>query len=78
VVVGGEPAAGVAELPLVEERGCERQQAPGDAADQAGKGAAAVALQRELVLEGVEGRLDPLADATQRAVTARLVLAVAA
>jgi hypothetical protein len=43
-----------------------------------GQGAAAVAFQPKLVFEGVEGALDPLGPAAQRAVPVRFVLAVRA
>jgi hypothetical protein len=56
----------------VEDGGGEGEQASGDAADQAGEGAASVAFERELVFERVEGRFDPLVDAAERAETVRL------
>src|SRR6266508_6833509 len=79
VVVGDQGALlGGAGLPIPPDRGGQRQQPLGDADVDAGKGAAAVAFQPELVLEGVEGALDPLPDPAQRAVPARLVGAVGA
>src|SRR3990172_3665853 len=74
VIVGGEVAAGVPDVPVVPETGGESQHALGDAGDQAGHRVSAVALQRELALERVEDRLDPLAHAAQSAKAAGLVL----
>ena len=65
-------------LPVVEDGGGEGEQAAGDAADEAGEGAAAVAFERELVFERVEGRFDPLADAAERAEAWLFVFAVGA
>ena len=76
VVVGGESAAGLSDLPVVEEDGGEGEEAAGDAADEAGEGAAAVAFEGELVFEGVEGRFDPLADAAEGAEAWLFVFAV--
>jgi hypothetical protein len=45
VVVGDESATGVAGLPVVEKDGGEGEQASGDAADESGEGAAAVAFE---------------------------------
>jgi hypothetical protein len=45
VIVGGEVAAGLAEVPVVEDGGGEGEEASCDAADEAGEGAAAVALE---------------------------------
>ena len=45
--------------------GCQGEDALGDACGDAGGGAPTVALQGELVLEGVEDGLDPLADLLQ-------------
>src|SRR6266581_6323553 len=78
VVVGGEVAAGVARVPVVPKAGGEGEQALGNAGDQAGHRVGAVALERELALERVDDRLDPLADAAQSAEAAGLVLAVGA
>jgi hypothetical protein len=49
------------------------QQPLGHPDIDAGQGAAAVPFQSELVFEGVEGALDPPADAAQRAVPAGLI-----
>ena len=58
--VGGEFAAWDAE-PLVEvDCGAEGEDACGDAGEQSGWGAAAVAFEVELVFEAVDDRLDPL------------------
>jgi hypothetical protein len=45
VVVGGEVSAGVVGVPVLEDGGAEGEQSSGDAADQAGEGAAAVAFE---------------------------------
>ena len=72
VAVGGEVAAGVTDLLVVDEPRGEREQAQCDAHADAFDGAAAVAFERELALTGPEHRLDPLADRAERAVAARL------
>jgi hypothetical protein len=48
VVVGGEAAAGVAELLVVPDRCGEGEQSLCDADEDAGERAAAVALERQL------------------------------
>src|SRR5215210_1543502 len=78
MVVGGEVATGIAHVPVVPEAGGEREQALGDATDEAGHGVRAVTLQRELALDRVEGRLDPLAHAAEGAQAGLLVLSVGA
>src|SRR5215211_1679095 len=78
VAVGGEVAAGVADRFVVPEAGGEGEQALGDASGDAAEGATAVTFERELVLERVEDRFDPLAGATERAEAQRLVLSVGA
>src|SRR5262245_22954238 len=78
VVVGGESAAGRVDLPVVEQNRGEGEEAAGDAADEAGEGAAAVAFEGELVFEGVERRFDPLADAAEWSEAWAFVLAVGA
>src|SRR5438046_9443987 len=75
VGVGGEVAAGVADLLVVPQAGGERQQSQADAGGDAERGAAAVTLEREGVLERVDDRLDPLADAAEVAEAGWLVLA---
>src|SRR6266511_1102858 len=77
VVVDGEVAAGVADLPVVPEAGGEREQALGDAGDQAGHGVGAVLFERELAFDRVDDRFDPLADAAEAAEAWLLVFAVA-
>src|SRR5918999_4378423 len=62
VGVGGEVAAGVADLPVVPEAGGEGEQAHPDAGAEAGQGAGAVAFEPELALAGPEDRFDALAD----------------
>jgi hypothetical protein len=77
MVVGDQRAlVGRAELPVPPDRRGQGEEALGDPDPDAGQGAAAVAFQAKLVFEGVEGALDPLAPATQRAVPDRFVLAV--
>ena len=76
VVIDREVAAGMAAEPVVPAASCEREQALRDAGDEALQGAGAVALQRELILAGVDDRLDPLADAAERAEASWFVTAV--
>src|SRR3954449_3684561 len=78
VVVGGEVAAGVADVPVVPEDGCEREQALGDAGEQSGHGVRAVAFERELTFDRVDDRLDPLAHAAKAAEARLLAFAVGA
>src|SRR6266508_6874998 len=67
-VVGEQgPLVGGADLPVPPDRGGQGQQPLGDPDVDAGQGSSPVAFQPALVLEGVEGALDPLAPATQRA-----------
>jgi hypothetical protein len=68
VVVGDQvPLVSCAGLPVPPDA-CGQGQQPLRAADHhAGQGPAAVAYQPKLVLEGVEGALDPLPEAAQRA-----------
>jgi hypothetical protein len=67
VGVGGEVAADVVDVsvfpeqPVVPDAGGECEQSERDAGGDAEDGAAAVALERECVFEGVVGRFDPLA-----------------
>ena len=74
VVIGGEVTTRLAKPAVVEpqHRG-EREQALGDPDEHAGWGTPAVLLESELALEGVDDALDPLADAAQRPMPARLV-----
>src|SRR5918995_3149206 len=78
VGVGGEVAAGFADLPVVPEAGGEGEQPHADAGAETGEGAGAVALEPELAFAGPEDRFDPLADVPERSVAAGLVLAVGA
>jgi hypothetical protein len=50
----------------------------GDADGQALQGVGAVVFERELALDGVDDRLDPLADLAERAVAVGFVFAVGA
>src|SRR5918999_287421 len=78
VGVGGEVAAGVADLPVVPEAGGEGEQAHPDAGAEAGQGAGAVAFEPELALAGPEDRFDALADVPERAEAGLLVAPVGA
>src|SRR5690348_17612564 len=64
--------------PVVPDGGGHGQQPLGDAGVDTGGGAAAVAFEVELALEGVVDRFDPLADPADRSVAGRLVAAVRA
>src|SRR5512132_2295228 len=63
---GGEP-------PVEPDPSGQGQQSLRDADPEALDGVGAVAFQAELILEGVEDRLDPLAHPAQRAEPARLI-----
>src|SRR5579875_1033825 len=76
VAVGGEVAAWVTDLLVVDESRGEGQEPERDADADAGDGAAAVALERELAFAGPKRRFDPLPDRAQRPVAARFVFAV--
>src|SRR3990170_1478696 len=76
VVISGEVTTGRALEPVMPATGCEREEALGDAGDEALQGAGAVSLERELVLAGVEDRLDPLPNPSERAEAGFLVTAV--
>src|SRR6266508_6048131 len=78
VVIGGEAAAGIADLPVVPDADCEGEDALADARPDAVECAAAVALERELALGGVDDRFDPLTDAAERAEARLFVAAVGA
>src|SRR5438093_379809 len=60
--VGGEFAAWEAESLVEVDCGAEGEDSRGDACEQAGGGAAAVAFEQELFFEAVDDRLDPLPD----------------
>jgi hypothetical protein len=82
VVVVGEVAAGCVdesvfpEGPAVPDAGGESEDALTDARPDAGGDVAAVVLERELALEGVVDRLDPLTDPAELADPRLLVAAV--
>src|SRR5690242_12783852 len=79
VVIGGQrPLDGLAGSPVVPDGGGHGQQPLGDAGIQAPGGAAAVAFEVELALEGVVDRFDPLPDPADRPVPGCLVAAVRA
>src|ERR671922_699256 len=62
---GDQAAGGTAELMVEPDAGRKGQDAGADARAKALRGAGAVALQAEQVLEGLEDRLDALADRPQ-------------
>jgi hypothetical protein len=64
--VGGEFAAWEAEALVEVDGGAEGEDACGDAGEQSGGGAAAVAFEVELVFEAVDDRFDPLPDPADR------------
>jgi len=73
VVVGGEVAAGLAELPVHRAGGGEGKDALADACPESVEGVGAVVFERELALEGVDDRLNPLAhDKRVRALAPRI------
>src|SRR6266566_4338965 len=77
VVVGDQRAlAGGIDLPVPPDGGRHRQQALGDAREDAGGGAPAMFFEGELALEGVVDALDPLPDGSQRPESRLLALAV--
>ena len=78
VISGQRPPDGLAGGPVVPDGGGHGQQPLGDAGVQARGGAAAVAFEVELALEGVVDRFDPLPDPADRAVPGCLVAAVRA
>src|SRR5918993_5694031 len=67
-----------AELPVAPDPGGQGQQPLGDPDPDALDGVGAVAFQAELVFEGVEDGLDPLADPAQVAEPGRLISPVGA
>jgi hypothetical protein len=74
VVIGDQGAlVEGADLPVPPDRGGQREEPLRDPDIDTSKGASPVAFQPKLVLEGVEGALDPLAPATQRPVPVRLI-----
>src|SRR3954449_8250656 len=78
VAVGGEVAAWVTDVVVVDESGGEGQESERDAGAEALDGASAVGFEGELALAGPEHRFDPLAHGAERAVAWGLVLAVGA
>jgi hypothetical protein len=78
VAVGGEVAAWVTDVVVVEETGGEGQESQRDACAQAFDGAPAVGFEGELALAGPEHRFDPLADRSEGAVAMGFVAAVGA
>src|SRR5215470_14348595 len=78
VVIGGEAASGLAQLPVVPDADRAGEHALADAGPDALEGAAAVVFERELAFDGVDDRLDPLAEAAERAEARLLVFAVGA
>src|SRR5262249_41044367 len=79
VVVADQAALGrCAGGPVVPDSGGHGEQPLGDAGGDAVGGAAAVAFEVELALEGVVDRLDPLADPADVPVPGCLVAAVGA
>src|SRR5919109_415623 len=76
VAVGGEVAAWVTDVVVVEEPGGEGEQPERDTGAEALDGAAAVGFEGELALAGPEHGLDPLSHRAERSVPARFVLAV--
>src|SRR4051812_12658617 len=78
VAVGGEVAAWVTEVVVVEESGGEGREPERAAGPQSFVGAAAVGFEGELALAGPEHRFDPLAHGAERAVAWGLVAAVGA
>src|SRR5579875_686661 len=73
--VADQRTAGAAELVVERDGGSPRGEAGTQPHAQVAKGAGAVALKREDVLEGPEDRLDPLADGRELRATPALVLA---
>src|SRR5438128_6452447 len=73
--VGGEVAAGEAELVVEHDRGGQCGEPGAQSDPEVSEGAGAVALEREDVLAGLEDRFDPLADRRQVRSASCLVLA---
>src|SRR3954453_7938701 len=76
VAVGGEVAARVTDVVVVDESGGEGQESECDAGAEALNGASAVGFEGELALAGPEHRFDPLTHRAERSVAVGLVLAV--
>src|SRR5512139_4024073 len=78
VAVGGEVAAWVTDVVVVDDARGEGEQSERDAGAEAWEGAAAVGFEGELALAGPDDRFDPLADRAERSVAVGLVAAVRA
>ena len=76
VAVGGEVAAGVTNVVVVDKAGGESEQSQRDAGAQAFDRAGGVGFEGELALAGPKHGFDPLAHGSQRAVASRFVFAV--
>src|SRR5215217_5904934 len=77
VVIGEQGSlVGDLELPVEPDPGGQGEQSLADADEHPAQAATTVLFQAELVLEGVDDRLDPLAHPTQRPEPARLIVAI--
>src|SRR3954453_6086899 len=76
VAVGGEVAAWVTDVVVVDESGGEGEESERDAGAEALGRASAVGFECELAFASPEHRFDPLAHGPERAVAAGLVLAI--
>jgi hypothetical protein len=67
VIVGDQRSFDLcADLPVVPDRGVEREQPLDDADPQPGGDPSAVVFQAELVLQGPDDRFDPLAQPVRK------------
>src|SRR5215211_1644678 len=71
VAVGGEVAAWITDVVVVQDAGGEGEQAQRDADADAAQGSSAVGVEGELALAGPDDRFDPLADGPEGAVAVR-------
>jgi hypothetical protein len=79
VVIGKHgPLVSEAELPVEPDRGGQSEEPLADADEHPTEGAATMLSQPELIFEGVDDRLDPLAHPAQRTEPGRLILAIRA
>src|ERR671931_1317851 len=78
VAVGGEVAAWVTDVVVVDEAGGEGQEPERDAGAEPRQGAGAVGFEGELALAGPDDGFDPLADRAERSVAMGFVAAVGA
>src|SRR6266536_5301113 len=76
VGIGAEAATGLADLGVVPKAGREGEEAKPDPGAEPRRAPRPVALEPELALAGPKHRLDPLANAAQRAEAWALVAAV--